>query len=151
MSRKRKKISLLLPSKLHFRKPSKSLAIPPFGHLDFANPILRNGTYGIQATESGLMSKHQIEAIRITLRRPLKILHKSKIWVLIKATQIFTKRSAQTRMGRGKGAGYTQYALIAKGQMLYEIEGPTKRFMYKIFKGAQKKFSISTRLINCSN
>jgi len=109
------------------------------------------GRFALQAKQSGTMTRGQIEAMRISLRRPIKHIKKAKVWVLIKADKIITKRSAETRMGKGKGAPSSQLALIEKGQLLYEIQGPTLLKMKTIFLKTYKKLSIQSVLIDLDN
>jgi len=64
---------------------------------------------------------------------------KAEVFVLIKPDQIVTKRSAETRMGRGKGSPVKKIVLIAKGQLLYEIRGPNYLQMVGLFNKTKKK------------
>jgi len=143
----KKKQQLAISNKVKFRKPSKSLSNAPEGHLTFKKTQPNFGRYLIQAAEGGLITKGQLEAVRVVIRRRLKVI-KGKVWVLLKPDRIVTKRALETRMGRGKGAPNRQIALIAKGQLLYEIFGPRAYVMSKVFKKAREKLSVVTTLID---
>ena len=71
--------------------------------------------------------------------------------MLVKVDKIITKRSAETRMGKGKGAPSFQVALIEKGQLLYEVQGPTAFKMNTVFQKTFKKLPVPTMLINLQN
>lgn len=95
------------------------------------------------------MTKGQIEATRIALRRPIKAYPKSRLWVRIKPTVVVTKRALETRMGRGKGNPVNQVALISPGQILFEIIGPPVYKMRAIYEKAKKKIASPTILKIC--
>jgi len=135
----KKKHSLVISSKLKFKKPSKHLS-----NINYIQPIFKQtvpqfGKFLIQAAKSGVVSKYQLEAVRVSLRRPIKTIKGSRVWVCLKPDRLVTKRSAETRMGRGKGSVHSQIALISKGQILFEIIGPTAVLMNSIYEKAKKK------------
>jgi len=150
MAKKKNKL-VNLPAKLKFKKPSKHLSNVRYGNILFKSTVPKFGRFALQAKQSGTMTRGQIEAMRISLRRPIKHIKKAKVWVLIKADKIITKRSAETRMGKGKGAPTSQLALIEKGQLLYEIQGPTLFKMKTIFLKTYKKLSIQSALVDLDN
>jgi len=146
MSKKKKLINF--PAKLKFKKPSKHLSNIVCSKLSFKNTLGVFGRYAIQATKSGVMTQNQIEAVRIALRRPIKHIKNAKVWTLVKVDRIITKRSAETRMGKGKGAPLFQVALIEKGQLLYEISGPVFFKMNLVFQKAYKKLPVTAALVD---
>jgi large subunit ribosomal protein L16 len=148
MSKSKKKSGLVLSPKLKFKKPSKHLSNLVLNRLTFKGSKVRFAKFAVQAAKDGVMSKGQIEAIRISFRKPYAKKRKATVFVLIKPDQIVTKRSAETRMGRGKGSPIKKIVLIAKGQLLYEVRGPNYLQMVSLFHKTQKKFSFPVNLIN---
>jgi len=142
---------LRLSPKLLFKKPSKSLSNLVFGQVSFKNSRLLYGNFGIQANKAGFMERGQIESIRVMLRRPIKTIKNSKVWVLVKPDRIVTKRAAETRMGKGKGAPFKQVAIISKGQMIYEFQGPYAALAYRVFLKAKSKFAFPVSFVNSKN
>jgi len=150
MAKKKNKL-LNISQKLKFKKPSKHLSNIVYSKLSFKSTIGSFGSYAIQANKSGFMTRGQIEAVRIAFRRPIKRLRNAKVWVLVVVDKIVTKRSAETRMGKGKGAPNSQIALIEKGQLLYEIQGPVFSKMVDIFEKTRKKLPVPVTLIDFKN
>ena len=144
---KKKKGGINLSSKIHFKKPIKSLSIPNYARLLFSSTTPRFAPYYIQALSSGSLTKRQIEAARVALRRPLKRFGDFKLWVRVKPSTILTKRSPGIRMGRGKGGPISQVALIHAGQILFEFTGPPFVFVSNFFEKAQAKLPVPTKLI----
>jgi len=107
----------------------------------------RFGQFVVQASKSCFVTRNQLEAVRISLRRPIKTIKTSKVWVSMNPNIIITKRAAETRMGRGKGAPFKQIFLVTKGQILFEISGPSIYKMKDVFKKASKKLPIPVNLL----
>ncbi len=132
---------MLSPKKVKYRKQQKGRmkgkAIKG-GRLEF-------GDYGLQALECGFMSAHQIEAARIALTRHVK--RGGKIWIRIFPDKPFTKKPAETRMGKGKGAPEGWVAVVKPGKVLYEMEGVEESIAAEAFRLAGHKLPFSTRFI----
>src|SRR4028118_526033 len=79
------------------------------------------GECGLQALESCWMTANQIESARIAMTR--KIRRGGKIWIRVFPDKPVTKKPAETRMGKGKGAPEYWVAVVKPGRILYEIEG----------------------------
>src|SRR4030065_2882246 len=82
---------------------------------------LEFGDYGLQALECGRLTAQQIEAARIAMTRSIK--RGGKIWIRIFPDKPFTKKPAETRMGKGKGTPEGWVAVIRPVLILYEIAG----------------------------
>ncbi len=82
---------------------------------------LEFGEYGLQSLAGGWMTASQIEAVRVAVTRHIK--RKGKIWIRIFPHKPVSKKPAETRMGKGKGAPEFWVAVIKPGQILYEMEG----------------------------
>lgn len=146
----KKKVTVIFPAKLKFKKFSKHLSNLKTAPFAFKSTNPRFGRFAIQALHSCLINRNQLEAVRIALRRPIKSIPGSKVWVLHKPSVIMTKRSSETRMGRGKGLPHSQVVNLKAGQLIYEITGPCFAKMQTIFIKAAKKLPVPTQLINVS-
>jgi len=90
---------MLSPKKVKYRKRQKGRMT---GKAMFKGGTLEFGDFGLQATECGKMTAQQIEAGRIAITRHVK--RGGKIWIRVFPDKPFTKKPAETRMGKGKGA-----------------------------------------------
>jgi large subunit ribosomal protein L16 len=79
------------------------------------------GEYGIQALEPGWITARQIEAARIAMTRHVK--RGGKIWIRLFPDKPITKKPAETRMGKGKGAPEEWVCVVKPARILYEMEG----------------------------
>ena len=103
------------------------------------------GEYGLQATECGWITARQIEAARVAMTRHVK--RGGKIWIRIFPHKSVTKKPAETRMGKGKGAPEEWVAVIKPGVVLYEIEGVSKEIAKEAFTLAAHKLPIGTKFL----
>ena len=101
------------------------------------------GDYGLQAAECGWVSARQIEAARVAMTRYVK--RGGKIWIRVFPHKSVTKKPAETRMGKGKGAPEGWVAVVKPGFVLYEMEGVTKEVAREAFRLASHKLAISTK------
>jgi len=132
---------MLSPKKVKYRKKQK-------GRMKgkaFKGGSLEFGDYGLQALECGFMSAQQIEAARVAITRHVK--RGGKIWVRIFPDKPVTKKPAETRMGKGKGAPEGWVAVVKPGRMLYEIEGVGEAVAAEAFRLAGHKLPLSTRFV----
>ena len=79
------------------------------------------GDYGLQALEPGWVTARQIEAARRALVRYMR--RRGKVWIRIFPDKPVTKKPAETRMGKGKGAVDHWVAVVKPGRILFEISG----------------------------
>jgi len=103
------------------------------------------GEYGLQATECGLITAKQIEAARIAMTRHVK--RGGKMWIKIFPDKPFTKKPAEVRMGKGKGATEGWGAVIRPGRILYEMQGVSKELAMEAFRLAAHKLPIKTKFV----
>jgi len=103
------------------------------------------GDYGLQAIESGKLTARQIEAARIAMTRHVK--RQGKIWIRIFPDKPITKKPAETRMGKGKGAVEAWVAVIKRGRMLYEMQGIPEDVAREAFRLAAHKLPLKTRFL----
>ena len=104
------------------------------------------GEYALQATECGWVTARQIEAARVAMTRHVK--RGGKIWIRIFPHKSVTKKPAETRMGKGKGAPEEWVAVIKPGVVLYEIEGVSKEIAKEAFLLASHKLPIGTKFLS---
>ena len=103
------------------------------------------GEYALQATECGWITARQIEAARVAMTRHVN--RGGKIWIRIFPHKSVTKKPAETRMGKGKGAPEEWVAVIKPGVVLYEIEGVSKEIAKEAFNLAAHKLPIGTKFL----
>ena len=103
------------------------------------------GDYALKATCCGKMSAQQIEAARIAINRTMK--RGGKVWIRIFPDKPLTKRPAETRMGKGKGAPELWVAVIKPGTILYEVTGVSEEVAVKALTLAGNKLPFSTKVI----
>ncbi len=135
---------MLSPKKVKFRKQQKGKmrGVARRGcHLNF-------GEFGLQAVDCGYISAKQIEAARIAMTRHVK--RGGKIWIRIFPDKPITKKPAEVRMGKGKGAPEGWVAVIRPGKMLYEMSGVSKEMAYEALRLAMHKLPVKTRLVERS-
>ncbi len=132
---------MLSPKKVKFRKQQtgrmKGMA-QRGNNLNF-------GEFGLQATECGKISSKQIEAARIAMTRHVK--RGGKMWIRIFPDKPFTKKPAEVRMGKGKGAPEGWVAVIRPGRILYEMAGVSKEMAREALRLASHKLSVKTRFV----
>ena len=103
------------------------------------------GDYGLQATTCGRLTSRQIEAARIAMTRHAK--RGGKVWIRIFPDKPISKKPAETRMGKGKGAPEFWVAVIKPGRVLYEIEGVEEEVAREAFRRAGHKLSVGTKFV----
>ena len=104
------------------------------------------GEFGLKALEPGWVNNRQIEAARVAMTRHVK--RGGKIWIRIFPHKSVTKKPAETRMGKGKGAPEEWVAVIKPGVVLYEIEGVSKEIAKEAFTLASHKLPIGTKFLS---
>ena len=103
------------------------------------------GESAIKALELGRINSKQIEAARITITRKVK--RGGKLWIRIFPDQPFTKKPAETRMGKGKGNPEGFEAIVKPGKILFELAGVEKEIAIEALKSASAKLPIKTKVI----
>ncbi len=103
------------------------------------------GKFGLQAVECGSITSKQIEAARIAMTRHVK--RGGRLWIKIFPDKPFTKKPAEVRMGKGKGATEGWAATIRPGRILYEMEGIPRELAVEAFRLASHKLPVKTRFI----
>ena len=136
---------MLSPKKVKFRKKQKGR----MKEVAYRGCNLDFGEFGLQATECGWISAKQIEAARIAMTRHVK--RGGKIWIKIFPDKPYTKKPAEVRMGKGKGAPEGWVAVIRPGRILYEMEGVDKETAKEALRLAAHKLAVKTRIVERSD
>ncbi|MEE8348014.1 MAG: 50S ribosomal protein L16 [Acidobacteriota bacterium] len=132
---------MLMPKKVKYRKRHKGRMKGKARGGD----TVSFGQYGLKAMEPGTISNRQIEAARIAIARHSK--RGGKMWIRIFPDKPFTKKPAETRMGKGKGAPEGWVAIVRPGRILYEVEGLTEEVAHEALRLAAQKLSVRTRIV----
>jgi large subunit ribosomal protein L16 len=103
------------------------------------------GSYGLQAIGDGYLTARQIEAARIAMTRHAK--RGGKVWIRIFPDKPLTKKPAETRMGKGKGAPELWVAVVKPGRMLYEMDGVAEEVAKEALRLASNKLPIPCRIV----
>jgi len=104
------------------------------------------GDYGLKAMECGWVTDRQIEAARVAINRHIK--RGGKLWIRIFPDKPITKKPAETRMGKGKGAPEQWVAVVKPGRMLFEMEGVPAEMARRAMELAGHKLPVETRFIS---
>jgi len=103
------------------------------------------GDYALKAVGCGRMTAQHIEAARITINRKIK--RGGKLWIRVFPDKPITKKPAETRMGKGKGAPEYWVATIRPGKVLYELKGVPEELALEALKLASYKLPFPTKVV----
>jgi len=103
------------------------------------------GSFGIKALEETWITARQIEAARIAVTRYMK--RQGQVWIRIFPDKPITKKPAEVRMGKGKGAPEYWAAVVRPGRMLFECEGVSKEVAQEAMRLASQKLPIKTKFV----
>ena len=101
------------------------------------------GEYGLRALETGWLTARQIEAARIAITRRME--RRGKLWFRIFPDKPITKKPAETRMGKGKGALDHWVAVVKPGRIICELEGVDEQLARECLRLASHKLPIKTK------
>lgn len=132
---------MLSPKKVKFRKQQRGRMR---GKAQRGSD-LNFGEFGLQALECGYITSKQIEAARIAMTRHVK--RGGKMWIRIFPDKPITKKPAEVRMGKGKGAPEAWVAVIRPGRILYEMEGVPRELAREALRLASHKLPLKTKFI----
>jgi len=133
---------MLAPKRVKFRKMQKGRRR---GKAQAGN-TLNFGDFGVKAATAGWVTSRQIEAARVAMTRFIK--RGGKIWIRLFPDKPITKKAAETRMGKGKGAPEEWVCVVRPGLVLYEIEGVTEVTAREAFRLAAHKLPIQTKFLS---
>jgi len=130
-----------MPKRVKYRKSQRGVMK---GMASRGNKI-NFGEFGLRALESAWVTAQQIEAARVALTRALK--KGGKVWIRIFPDKAITKKPAETRMGKGKGAPSGWVAVVKPGRVLFEIQGIKRTEAETAMKLASHKLPIKTAFL----
>ena len=132
---------MLMPKKVKFRKQQRGRRTGKAwrgGQLAF-------GDYGLKAQASAWITDRQLEAARVAMTRFIK--RGGKVWIRVFPDKPITKKPAETRMGKGKGAPEGWVAVVLTGRVLFEMEGVSREVAEQAMRLAAHKLPIRTRFV----
>ena len=135
----------LMPKRTKFRKQQKGRNR---GRATRAN-VVNEGEYGLQATTAGWIKSNQIEAARVAMTRFIK--RGGKVWIKIFPDKPVTKKPAETRMGKGKGAPEYWVSVVKPGRVMFEIEGVSEEVAREALRLAAQKLPVQTKFVRREN
>jgi large subunit ribosomal protein L16 len=135
---------MLSPKKVKFRKQMKGRR----RGIAWRGSSLTFGEYGLQAIGNGWVNAKEIEAARIAMTRYVK--RGGRVWIRVFPDKPITKKPAEVRMGKGKGAPEGWVAVVRPGRILYEMQGVPRELAMEAFRLAAHKLSIKTKFIERS-
>ena len=131
----------LLPKRTKFRKQQKGRNR---GRATRGN-VVNEGEYGLQATTVGWIKGNQIEAARVAMTRYIK--RGGKVWIKVFPDKPITKKPAETRMGKGKGAPEYWVAVVKPGRVMFEIAGVPEETAREALRLAMNKLPNKTKFV----
>ncbi|MBI5274041.1 MAG: 50S ribosomal protein L16 [Chlamydiales bacterium] len=133
---------VMLPSRTKYRKTQKGC----LSGLTKSGAFVEFGDFGMQALERGKITNRQIEACRVAITRYFS--RKGKVWIKIFPDKPITKKPAETRMGKGKGAVDHWVAAIRPGKILFEVANVNREDAQQALSRAAAKLNIKTRFVD---
>ncbi|MBI2689567.1 MAG: 50S ribosomal protein L16 [Acidobacteria bacterium] len=133
---------MLMPKKVKYRKQQRGRMTG----LAWRGSTLSFGDFGLKAMVCGWITNRQIEAARIAMTRHIK--RGGKVWIRVFPDKPVSKKPAETRMGKGKGAPEFWVAVIRPGKILFEMEGVSQEVAAEAMRLAAQKLSLKTKMIS---
>jgi large subunit ribosomal protein L16 len=133
---------MLMPKKVKHRKQMKGRMTGVANR----GAAISFGEYGLKTMEPGWITDRQIEAARIAMTRHVK--RGGKIWIRMFPDKPITKKPAETRMGKGKGAPDHWVAVVKPGRILYEIEGVSEEMAREAMRLAAQKLPVKCKFVS---
>ena len=106
---------------------------------------LKFGDYGLKVLEAAWITDRQIEASRVAMTRSIK--RGGKVWIRLFPDKPITRKPAETRMGKGKGAPEQWVAVVRPGKILFEMEGVAEEVAREAIGLASHKLPVKTRFV----
>ncbi len=107
---------------------------------------LHFGSFGLQALEPAWITSQQIEAARVAISRHVQ--KGGKLWIRIFPDKPYTKKPAETRMGKGKGMPEGWVAVVKPGRIIFEVEGLSEELARGAMALAANKLPIHCRFVS---
>jgi large subunit ribosomal protein L16 len=130
-----------MPKRTKFRKMQKG----KMTGLSKAGNFIDFGDFGMQTLERGRITNNQIEACRVAINRYFN--RRGKVWIRIFPDKSVTKKPAEVRMGKGKGAVDHWVSVVRPGRILFEVGNVPKELAQNALRRAAAKLPIKTRFV----
>jgi large subunit ribosomal protein L16 len=132
---------MMMPKKVKFRKQQRGR----MAGKAWRGSSIAFGEFGLKSMECAWITDRQIEAARVAMTRSIK--RGGKVWIRLFPDKPITKKPAETRMGKGKGAPEQWVAVIRPGKILFEMEGVDRATAAAAMRLAAHKLPIKTKFI----
>src|SRR5437763_10618434 len=132
---------MLMPKKVKYRKQQRGR----MAGKAWRGSSLAFGDFGLKVMECGWITDRQIEAARVAMTRSIK--RGGKVWIRLFPDKPITKKPAETRMGKGKGAPDQWVAVVRPGKILFEMEGVTTTDAQEAMRLASHKLPLRTKFV----
>ena len=132
---------MLSPKRVRWRKPQKGKIK---GKAQRGSEV-SFGNYGLIAVEPGRISARQLEAARVALTRSIR--RSGKVWIRVFPHKAETKKPAETRMGKGKGAPDRWVVPVRPGRVLFEMDGVPEENAREAFRLAGHKLPLKVKFV----
>ena len=133
---------MLMPKRVKFRKQMRGR----MRGKAYRGSDVSFGEFGLQALEPGWVSARQIEAARRAIVHEMK--RRGKVWIRIFPDKPYTKRAAETRMGKGKGPVEYWVAVVKPGRIMFEVGGTDPDTAHRALRRAKYKLSVKTKIVS---
>jgi large subunit ribosomal protein L16 len=133
---------MMMPKKVKYRKQQRGRMCGKA----WRGSSVAFGDFGLKALECGWVTDREIEAARIAMTRSIK--RGGKVWIRLFPDKPITKKPAETRMGKGKGAPEQWVAVVRPGKILIEMEGVDRATAGSAMRLAAHKLAIKTKFIS---
>lgn len=132
---------MLMPKKVKYRKQQRGR----MRGLAWRGSAISFGDFGLKAVGRGWITGRQIEAARIAMTRFIK--RGGKVWIRLFPDKPITKKPAETRMGKGKGAPEQWVAVVRPGKVLFEMEGVPRNVAEEAMRLAAQKLPLPCKVV----
>ncbi len=132
---------MMMPKKVKFRKQQRGRMTGKA----WRGSSISFGEFGLKALECAWITARQIEAARVAMTRSIK--RGGKVWIRLFPDKPITKKPAETRMGKGKGAPEEWVAVIRPGKVLFEMEGVPVEVAQAAMRLAAHKIPLKTKFL----
>jgi large subunit ribosomal protein L16 len=132
---------MLMPKRVKYRKAQRGR----MRGLATRGATVAFGDFGLKALEPAWITAKQIEAARIALTRMMK--REGKVWIRLFPDKPVTKKPAETRMGKGKGAPEMWVAVVKPGKVMFEVGGIKPDMAEEALRLAAHKLPIRTKFV----
>ena len=132
---------VMMPSRVKYRKFQRGRR----KGVSSSGSTLSFGEYGLKALENAWLTNKQIEAARVAIMRHIK--RSGKAWIRVFPDKSITKKPAETRMGKGKGAPEAWVAVVRRGRILFELDGLPQELAQDALRLAASKVPFRTKFV----